>query len=302
MFRNSQTIVQWLRLIRLPNQFSVPGDVIGGLALAGGLMLEKPDYLKLGLAVIIAFLLYNAGLLLNDWFDRDIDAKERPDRPIPSGAVSARQVMTVAILTIVLANVIAFFIGPLSLFVTIALSLCVIAYNAFAKNVFLLGFLVMSSCRSLSLLLGASIIGLENQRVIVAAVIIFLYIMAVCWIAVNEVDKLPPKIAIISAFLISILTLLPGLGVQDVELNFQCIGVYLAALLMLLNSLMICIALWRNTIIPKTGKYVGALIKNLILIQAFWVAIGTHNNCLWAVAMLLLWPLAQFASRKFYGS
>src|ERR1700733_9358797 len=40
-------------------------------------------------------LFYVAGMLLNDAFDRDIDAKERPERPIPKGLVSASEVFSV---------------------------------------------------------------------------------------------------------------------------------------------------------------------------------------------------------------
>ena len=34
---------------------------------------------------------YIGGMYLNDAFDRDIDARERPERPIPSGHVGARR-------------------------------------------------------------------------------------------------------------------------------------------------------------------------------------------------------------------
>src|SRR5947208_8717609 len=31
--------------------------------------------------------LYAGGVVLNDFFDRDLDARERPERPLPSGRV-----------------------------------------------------------------------------------------------------------------------------------------------------------------------------------------------------------------------
>jgi 4-hydroxybenzoate polyprenyltransferase len=42
----------------------------------------------LGLLLAASGLLYAAGVVLNDWFDREVDARERPGRPIPSGRVS----------------------------------------------------------------------------------------------------------------------------------------------------------------------------------------------------------------------
>ncbi len=43
----------------------------------------------LGLLLAASGMLYAAGVTLNDWFDRELDARERPGRPIPSGRVSA---------------------------------------------------------------------------------------------------------------------------------------------------------------------------------------------------------------------
>lgn len=40
-------------------------------------------------ACVAMSLLYCAGMVMNDWVDRDIDANERPHRPIPSGRVKA---------------------------------------------------------------------------------------------------------------------------------------------------------------------------------------------------------------------
>ena len=39
-------------------------------------------------------LFYVGGMYLNDYFDRAIDARERPDRPIPAGDISANAVAT----------------------------------------------------------------------------------------------------------------------------------------------------------------------------------------------------------------
>jgi 4-hydroxybenzoate polyprenyltransferase len=47
-----------------------------------------------GLLVALS-LFYVGGMYLNDAFDRDVDARERPERPIPSGLISARAVFTI---------------------------------------------------------------------------------------------------------------------------------------------------------------------------------------------------------------
>lgn len=40
------------------------------------------------LAIGASLCLYEAGMALNDWADRDEDAVDRPHRPIPSGRIS----------------------------------------------------------------------------------------------------------------------------------------------------------------------------------------------------------------------
>jgi len=56
--------------------------------IAGGVVVSaRTPVLLLALS-----LFYIAGMFLNDALDRDIDARERPERPIPAGEVSARTV------------------------------------------------------------------------------------------------------------------------------------------------------------------------------------------------------------------
>ena len=65
----------WLALLRPPNLFTVPGDLVAGFAVAGGI--GAGLWPRLPWVVAASLLLYASGLLLNDWCDRDIDAQER---------------------------------------------------------------------------------------------------------------------------------------------------------------------------------------------------------------------------------
>jgi 4-hydroxybenzoate polyprenyltransferase len=77
-----------LALGRVSNLPTVWSDLLAGAVLAGGRSRQGP----LLVAVVGASLLYAGGMLLNDAFDRDRDARERPERPIPSGRATPRQV------------------------------------------------------------------------------------------------------------------------------------------------------------------------------------------------------------------
>ena len=73
----------YLRLGRVSNLPTVWTNVLAGVALSGA---RAPA----GTAVLLALalsLFYVGGMFLNDAFDREVDTRERPERPIPSGTV-----------------------------------------------------------------------------------------------------------------------------------------------------------------------------------------------------------------------
>src|SRR4051794_21513384 len=84
----------WLRLMRLANVFTA----IAGVAM-GYLFVQHQvsDALVLGLLAASSAALYTAGIVFNDVFDYQVDAKERPFRPLPSGQISRTSARALAI-------------------------------------------------------------------------------------------------------------------------------------------------------------------------------------------------------------
>jgi hypothetical protein len=137
-------------LVRAPAALSVPGDVVAGAAAAGAL---RPRTAGLAAASVC---LYWAGMAANDWADRELDAVERPERPIPSGRVSPGQAVGVAAaLTAAGVGLAALAGGRRSLAVALPLAGTVWAYDLVAKNT-PAGPAVMAACRGLDVLLGAT--------------------------------------------------------------------------------------------------------------------------------------------------
>ncbi|MFE2757252.1 4-hydroxybenzoate polyprenyltransferase, partial [Actinosynnema sp. NPDC059335] len=64
----------YLKLVRAPAALTVLGDTVAGAA--GGLRGRRL------LLPVASAALYWSGMALNDWADRDVDAVERPERPI----------------------------------------------------------------------------------------------------------------------------------------------------------------------------------------------------------------------------
>ena len=80
-----------LRLGRVSNLPTVWTNVLVGVVLAGGAGVDAATII---VCLAAMSLMYVAGMFLNDAFDREIDAVERPERPIPSGQVTFGQVAT----------------------------------------------------------------------------------------------------------------------------------------------------------------------------------------------------------------
>ncbi len=72
------------RLVRLPSVLTVPGDVLLGAAWGG----EEDEPAAVAALALGSSLLYLGGMALNDWADRELDARERPWRPLPAGEVA----------------------------------------------------------------------------------------------------------------------------------------------------------------------------------------------------------------------
>jgi 4-hydroxybenzoate polyprenyltransferase len=148
----------WLELLRLPNVFTAVADVMMGyLVTHAGL---EPR-LHFGLLVAASCLLYLSGIVLNDVFDAGVDARGRPDRPIPSGRISLRAasaagwtLLAAGVLVACLASLVANDVRPG--LVAIFLAASIVLYDGPLKRTFIAP-LVMGECRMLNVLLGMSV-------------------------------------------------------------------------------------------------------------------------------------------------
>ena len=82
----------WLQLFRVPNLLTVPGDPLAGFLIAAGGRLDS----RAACAVVASLAFYAAGLAMNDLADFAEDTRERPKRPLPSGAIPRSTAWTVS--------------------------------------------------------------------------------------------------------------------------------------------------------------------------------------------------------------
>ncbi|MBV9177473.1 MAG: UbiA family prenyltransferase [Nitrososphaeraceae archaeon] len=145
---------QFLLLVRLPNIFTTPTNILTGY-FAVVLPSGNVDALQITYLIFSSALLYTAGIVFNDYFDIEIDLRERPNRPLPSKSITTKKALLIGIISLLSSNLLALAVGVNSFAICVVLSAIVIAYDYKLKNT-LIGPIVMGSARALNIILGAS--------------------------------------------------------------------------------------------------------------------------------------------------
>jgi len=254
------------------NLLTVPGDPIAGflLAAAWGLGASRPG-LRLALAASVSLMLYAAGLLWNDWFDLAEDRRERPGRPLPRQAVRPGIVAVVANVLIALAVATAAVAGTTTLYVALALGAAILAYDAGAKRIPVVGPITMGLCRTASVLLGAAAFGkagLIAPPVIACAAGAGAYIAAVTVLAAGETrpTRVRGKCLLVTGALGTwcvalVWTVPPASATARWALTATCAAaaVYLVARMARLGA---------SPGAADVQQTIGTLIRGLVLLQA----------------------------------
>jgi 4-hydroxybenzoate polyprenyltransferase len=190
MVVSSPRVRAYLELVRLPNLFTAVGDIVAGyLIVSGGVGVSAVELIVLGLASVA---LYAGGVVLNDYFDLDVDSVERPERPIPSGRIHVQNAARLGFGLLALGCVLAAAAGLASLLTSLVLAVCIVLYDARGKRIEYVGSLNMGACRFLNVLLGASVVapaalGYWLWLIVPVALLVFVYISAVTLLATGEV-------------------------------------------------------------------------------------------------------------------
>lgn len=174
-----------LLLGRVSNLPTVWSNVIAASALAGGGTLLTTA----GTAVAIS-LMYIAGMYLNDAFDREIDARERPERPIPSGSIAPEFVFAVGAALLVIGIVMLAFMGEEAGLAALALGGAIILYNWHHKGNPVAPF-VMGLCRALVYVVaGLVVLPAVQFDVLVPAAAMLAYVAGLTFTArLENVDR-----------------------------------------------------------------------------------------------------------------
>lgn len=120
-----------IALLRLPYWL-----MTGGLSLITAFAITK-DIIGFETILLVFFsmaFITSAGFSINDYFDRESDAVIKPKRPIPSGALSLKQVVAISAFLFAVGLALAFLINWLSFLILLVDSILLLIYSAFVKR------------------------------------------------------------------------------------------------------------------------------------------------------------------------
>ncbi|WP_245154606.1 UbiA family prenyltransferase [Halorussus marinus] len=281
----------YAELLRVPNLFTAPPDVVVGAALAAAAGATVPLGATAGLAVASA-LLYAGGTTLNDYFDAAVDAAERPERPIPSGRVSRAAALGVGLSLLGGGVAVAAAAGGArGGLVAAALAAAVVLYDAGLKGS-APGFLTMGSTRGLNVFLGTTAAGLAPSAapawLFAVPVVVAGYIAAVTSMAADEATGGDRRaVALAGAGAVAAGVAAPAL-VWAVGPGAVAVGASgLAAVGFLAWTGGALRAAYRDPTPETVGPAVGTCVLGLVALDAAFAAVAGAEWAAVALAFLL---------------
>jgi geranylgeranylglycerol-phosphate geranylgeranyltransferase len=119
--------------------------------------------LEVTLAVVIGYLFTSASNAINDYFDRDIDRVNHPERPIPSGKINAKTALAFSsalfAVSMALAVVLSFFSGVQAFLIVFAALVVQLAYDLKVKKAKAVGNIFIGLQTVLAFVFGGLIVG-----------------------------------------------------------------------------------------------------------------------------------------------
>ncbi|MFD8981477.1 SCO3242 family prenyltransferase [Streptomyces sp. NPDC059564] len=283
VFRVRRTLRAYAELVRAPAAITVPGDVLAG-ALATG---RGTGPRTLGLAAS-SVCLYWAGMALNDWADRELDAVERPERPLPSGRIRPGAALaTAAGLTAAGLAVAALAGGPrTALRRTLPLAGAVWAYDLGAKST-PFGPAVMAAARALDVLHGTG--PAPARPALLPAAAVAAHTLGLTRLSRHEVDGAPPREAALTLAAATVAAAATA-GRRTGPAQTAALALYATSYAPALTRVL------RTPDAPRVRRAVGAGIHALLPLQAALAARAGAPGAAAALAAAL--PLVRRLSRK----
>lgn len=289
----------YAELVRLPNLFTAPPDVVLGAALLAALG-EPVSPTAVGALAVASMALYAGGVTLNDAFDAPEDARERPERPIPSGRVGRRTAFGLGGAFLAGGVALALSVGTSSALVAAVLAVAIVLYDGLLKDT-VAGFLTMGATRGLNVVLGTTVVAVSLADLPLATIAVPIavatYIAAVTYMASRETEggnrtavAVAAAGAILAVAVLAWYLLALEAGVLEVALSVVLVvafGWWIGRPLR---------AAYLDPVPETVGPAVGACVLGLAILEG---AFAAATGLVWAVAVVAFVVPATVLSRVF---
>lgn len=152
--------------MNLSGYFSITRPVnafVSGLAAVIGYLVATGTIVPASLVLVpVVFCITAAGNVINDYYDADIDAINRPERPIPSGALSRNAARSFALILFLVGILLALDTGPICIAIVTINSLLLVAYAARLKSMPFIGNVAVSYLSGSIFLFGGAFAGFSG--------------------------------------------------------------------------------------------------------------------------------------------
>jgi len=149
--------------------------MMGFAVIVGASLVSYPNFsTNLLLGFITSFTLTAASMAINDYYDRDIDAINEPQRPIPSGAISPKEALFLAVVLSVIGFMAAFGTNVYCLIVAVIAWIVSVTYVTKGKRTGLPGNLLVSTCVVTPFIYGGFAAGRPELTTMIFVAIAFL--------------------------------------------------------------------------------------------------------------------------------
>ncbi len=162
-----------LKLIRPLNCIMGGIGVFIGALIGIGLEVASPEFnINVISAIVVAGSFMASGNVLNDYFDREIDKINHPERPIPTGQIRPENALYSSIIIFFSVIFLAYFINFISFIITIIAIGLMIGYEISLKNQGFIGNITISALVGLLFLFGGAAVN-QLDAVIILALLAF---------------------------------------------------------------------------------------------------------------------------------
>lgn len=164
-----------LQLFRIGNAvMGVVGLLLGVLIAAGTGILDHWEPVAWAALAVVAFIA--GGNSLNDYTDREVDRLAHPERPLPSGRMSPRQVLYISAACFIASFLASLALNLESMVIVIVAIVLMLSYEVRLKRDALAGNLEIALLTGMLFLLGGAVVGMM-ERTYVIALLAFLAIL-----------------------------------------------------------------------------------------------------------------------------